>query len=929
MKNLLFCLILMSVSISWGQNKIIDHTAYPEWKRLEKQQFSQNDEWLTYEINPLTGDGYLHWYQSATGKHDSLKRAKDAQLDPNGQFIAWKVIPGFDTLRNCELNKVDKKKWPKDSLYIYLTTNDSLIKIPKLKSFQVTEDASVLAYLSEVSPKPAPEIKKNWLQKHGFQKEKKPVEKPKSDGHQLTLWTTTNSWKQANVTKYSLPKNGKYVAIVTQQKLKNDSSQVRIYEVATQKLIKEFDRNTACETPVWNEEGTRLAFFASMDTNKVKQFELNVFDLISNKSWVFGDTLTRDFDTLKGVSENRTPIFTQDNRFLFFGVTDRVKAEVKDSLLESEKVKVDIWHYQDQELQAQQLVQLNQAKKRSDLYVFRFDNEKIIPLSNDTLSVRVSDQELGDYVLGTSNEAYAIQQQWKSPGLEDVYRISLIDGSIEILIKGLAYPGILSPKGNYFTYFNPAKNQHVLLDIAAKSVAYMNANRKDITWNEDLNGQPMEAGPEGWIGFDRSEDHVYFKSRYDLWDYQISTQNLQSLTNEWATKNKVRMDLVQWESDSMYIDLRDCYAKSFELSTKKEGLHHFDASQANGLRQIIQIPARISLIERSPNKNHYFFRWMTVSHYPELELWNDQYQPEGVLSVTNPQQANYNWATSEIVKWKAYDGQNLEGILYKPADYDATKKYPLILYYYELNSDNLHNYQGPRPSASTINPTEYASAGYFVFIPDIRYEIGHPAKSAYNCIMSATDQLLKQFPIDSTRMGLQGQSWGGYQTAQLVTMTKRYAAAMAGAPVGNMISAYGGIRWGSGLNRQFQYESTQSRIGKTIWDAQALYIENSPLFHLPNVTTPLLIMANDRDGAVPWYQGLELYNGMRRLGKPCWMLNYNDDDHNLTKLPYKIDLSIRMRQFFDHYLQGKPAPLWLKEGIPAIDKGQKFGYETE
>ncbi len=929
MKNLLFCFILMGVSISWGQNKIIDHKAYPEWKRLEKQQFSQNDEWLTYEINPLAGDGYLHWYQSATGKHDSLKRAKDAQLDPNGQFIAWKVVPGFDTLRNCELDKVDKKKWPKDSLYIYLTASDSLIKIPKLKSFQVTEDASVLAYLSEVSPKPTLEVKKNWLQKHGFQKEEKPVEKPKSDGHQLTLWTTSNTWKQTNVTKYSLPKNGKYVAIVTQQKLKNDSSQVRIYEVSTQTLIKEFDRNTACEAPVWNEDGTRLAFFASQDTNKVKQFELNVYDLVSNKTWVFGDTLTPDFDTLKGISENRTPIFTQDNRFLFFGVADHVKAEVKDTLLESEKVRVDIWHYQDQELQAQQLVQLSQVKKRSDLCVFRFDNEKIIQLSNDTLRVRVSDQELGEYVLGTSNEAYAIQQQWKSPGLEDVYRISLIDGTTELIAKGLAYPGILSPKGSYFTYFNPAKSQHVLLDIAAKSVSFMNANRKDITWNEDLNGQPMEAGPEGWIGFDRSEDHVYFKSRVDLWDYQISTQNLQSLTNEWATKNKVRMDLVKWESDSVYIDLSDCYATSFELSTKKEGLHHFDASQANGLRQIIQIPARISLIERSPNKNHYFFRWMTVSHYPELELWNDQYQPEGVLSVTNPQQANYNWATSEIVKWKAYDGQNLEGILYKPADYDATKKYPLILYYYELNSDNLHNYQGPRPSASTINPTEYASAGYFVFIPDIRYEIGHPAKSAYNCIMSATDQLLKQFPIDSMRMGLQGQSWGGYQTAQLVTMTKRYAAAMAGAPVGNMISAYGGIRWGSGLNRQFQYESTQSRIGKTIWEAQALYIENSPLFHLPNVTTPLLIMANDRDGAVPWYQGLELYNGMRRLGKACWMLNYNDDDHNLTKLPYKMDLSIRMRQFFDHYLQGKPAPLWLREGIPAIDKGQKFGYELE
>jgi dipeptidyl aminopeptidase/acylaminoacyl peptidase len=929
MKKLLFFFILLNVSISWGQNKIIDHKAYPEWKRLEKQQFSQNDSWITYEINPLVGDGYLHRYEIATGKHDSLKRAKDAQLDPNGQFIAWKVVPGFDTLRNCELNKVDKKKWPKDSLYIYLTASDSLIKISKLKSFNVCEDASVMAYLSEVSPKPAPEVKKTWLQKHGFKKEEKPTEKPKSDGHQLTVWTTTSTWTQKNVTKYSMPKNGKYIAIVTQQKLKNDSSQVRIYELATQQLIKEFDRNTACEAPVWNEDGTRLAFFASLDTNKVKQFELNVFDLVSNKTWIFGDTLSRDFDSLKGISENRTPIFTQDNRFLFFGVAERVKPEAKDSLLESEKVRVDIWHYQDQELQAQQLVQLNQEKKRSDLYVFRFDNEKIIPLSNDTLSVRVSDQQIGDFLQATSNESYAIQQQWKSPGLEDVYRISLIDGSIEILIKGLAYPGILSPKGRYFTYFNPAKSQHILLDIPAKKLVYMNVFRNDITWNEDINGQPMEAGPEGWIGFDRSEDHVYFKSRFDLWDYQISSQNLKSLTNEWATKNKVRLDLVQWESDSIYIDLNDCYAKSFELSSKKEGLHHFDASQVNGLRQIIQIPARISFIERSPNKNHYFFRWMTVSHYPELELWNDQYQPEGVLSVTNPQQANYNWATSEMVKWKTYDGQNLEGILYKPADYDATKKYPLILYYYELNSDNLHNYQGPRPSASTINPTEYASAGYFVFIPDIRYEIGHPAKSAYNCIMSATDHLIKHFPIDSTRMGLQGQSWGGYQTAQLVTMTKRYAAAMAGAPVSNMISAYGGIRWGSGLNRQFQYESTQSRIGKTIWDAQALYIENSPMFHLPNVTTPLLIMANDRDGAVPWYQGLELYNGMRRLGKACWMLNYNDDDHNLTKLPYKMDLSIRMRQFFDHYLQGKPAPIWLKDGIPAIKKGVALGYELE
>ena len=241
----------------------------------------------------------------------------------------------------------------------------------------------------------------------------------------------------------------------------------------------------------------------------------------------------------------------------------------------------------------------------------------------------------------------------------------------------------------------------------------------------------------------------------------------------------------------------------------------------------------------------------------------------------------------------------------------------------------MHNYNSPRPSASTINPIEYASAGYFVLIPDIRYTYpGKPAKSAYNCIVSGTEFVMRSFPIDSFKIGLQGQSWGGYQTAQLITMTKRYAAAMAGAPVSNMFSAYGGIRWGSGLNRQFQYESQQSRIGKTIWEAPELYRENSPLFHLPNVTTPLLIMHNDEDGAVPWYQGIELYNGLRRLQKPCWMLNYNEEDHNLTRVANKIDLSIRMRQFFDHYLKNEPMPIWMKKGIPAEKKGKTLGYEN-
>jgi dipeptidyl aminopeptidase/acylaminoacyl peptidase len=336
----------------------------------------------------------------------------------------------------------------------------------------------------------------------------------------------------------------------------------------------------------------------------------------------------------------------------------------------------------------------------------------------------------------------------------------------------------------------------------------------------------------------------------------------------------------------------------------------------------------VSLVKRAKNGSTIVFRKMTAVDFPEVRITQSLFKDEMVISNTNPQQKEYNWTKVELVSWKNYEGVPLEGLLYVPENFDPSKKYPMLVYYYELHSDDLHTHYVPKPTASIIYPTEYASAGYVVFIPDIRYVPGRPAKSAFSSIMSGTDFLLKNYPfIDSTRMGLQGQSWGGYQTAQLITMTDRFHAAMAGAPVSNMFSAYGGIRWGSGLNRQFQYEKGQSRIGKTIWEAPDLYVENSPLFHLPKVTTPLLIMANDKDGAVPWYQGIELFTAMRRLGKPCWMLNYNGEEHNLMENANRMDLSIRMRQFFDHFLLGNPAPAWLEQGIPALMKGKTMGLD--
>ena len=295
------------------------------------------------------------------------------------------------------------------------------------------------------------------------------------------------------------------------------------------------------------------------------------------------------------------------------------------------------------------------------------------------------------------------------------------------------------------------------------------------------------------------------------------------------------------------------------------------------------------------------------------------------LTSINPQQSQYNWGTAELYHWTTFDGKKSTGILYKPGDFDSTKKYPVLFYFYERLSDGLNNYIPPTPTPSRLNISFFVSRGYLVFAPDIRYTIGHPGKSAFNYIVSAAESLSKMNWVDGKNMGIQGQSWGGYQVAYLITATNIFKAAWSGAPVANMFSAYGGIRWQSGMNRQFQYEKTQSRIGATIWDRPDLYIENSPLFHLKNVHTPVVIMSNDADGAVPWYQGIEMFTALKRLGKPVWLLEYNGEAHNLVQRKNRKDISIREQQFFDWLLKGAEAPEWITKGVPAVDKGTDWG----
>jgi dipeptidyl aminopeptidase/acylaminoacyl peptidase len=339
-------------------------------------------------------------------------------------------------------------------------------------------------------------------------------------------------------------------------------------------------------------------------------------------------------------------------------------------------------------------------------------------------------------------------------------------------------------------------------------------------------------------------------------------------------------------------------------------------------QKVLMGPKNYGTPTKARNADVYLLTASTFNEFPDIQICGPNFDNLKKVTNANPQRANILWGTSELIRFKSTDGAQLSASLFKPENFDPKKKYPMMVYIYELLSNGVNNFVNPAPGTS-INISYYVSNGYIVLEPDIIYNIGYPGPSAMKCVLPAIQAVVDKGFVDEKAIGIQGHSWGGYQIAYMVTQTHRFAAAEAGAPVSNMTSAYSGIRWGTGLPRQFQYEHTQSRIGANLWDATMLYIQNSPVFQANRVQTPLLILHNDGDDAVPWYQGIEYYLALRRLNKEVYMWVYNGEPHGLRKRVNMKDYTIRMQQFFDNKLKGAPMPEWMEKGIAYTDKDKE------
>ncbi|MDO9261756.1 MAG: prolyl oligopeptidase family serine peptidase, partial [Flavobacteriaceae bacterium] len=627
------------------------------------------------------------------------------------------------------------------------------------------------------------------------------------------------------------------------------------------------------------------------------------------------------------LSSNKAPYFSDNGKKLFFYSHLIPKKFDNDPLLlKDELPEVSLWSWNDYLIQSEQ--ELNQHK--SFLNVFDVENGQINALQNKEINEIITTFNYNNpYILGISNKPYEIESTWDYPFKRDVYRIDVNTGNHEMLLKAITFMPKLSPNGIHAVYYQHTDQQWYSVNLSTKKQLNLTTSLK-VPFYEVDNDVPAAPGSYGFGGFiDDNTALVY--DEFDIWQLDLSGKKQPVNMTKDGRANNIEYRLAQLSTDIKEEDQVSFYnhqivLKGFDKKTKESAYYALNPKNFQKTSLLKSDRQLYSNLTKSNNKNVFSYNRQSTNEFPNLWIAND-FKQINQVSTVNQHDQEYFRGTSELVSWNAYDGKKLEGILFKPENFDPTKKYPMITYFYEKYAHNLNNYLMPQPSASTVNIAYFISNGYLIFVPDIVYEQGYPGKSAYNCIMSGVDAMQKLPFVDSTNLGIQGQSWGGYQTAYIITKTNTFKAAMAGAPVSNMISAYGGIRWESGKNRAFQYEKTQSRIGKTPWDDLNLYIENSPLFGVPNIKTPLLIMANESDGAVPKEQGIEFYIGLRRFQKPSWLLMYKGEAHNLRKQKNRKDLSIRMSQFFDHYLKDAKIPNWMMNGIDAVDKGTVFGYE--
>ncbi len=667
----------------------------------------------------------------------------------------------------------------------------------------------------------------------------------------------------------------------------------------------------------WNEEGTALAVLRGsipedMDRREntllawtgigERRQQLMVYDPAADAAFPEGMVLSE----LAGLRWN------EGSTMLFTGVKEQ-----RESVEESDdpQADVDVWHYRDVRVQSVQMRQAGRDRNFTWASVVHLDGPRFLRLAEgDIRSVTFTDD--GRWGIGRDQTPYEGMITWGG-SKADYYRIDTATGEKTLMVENLGRTMGISPDGDWYLYL---QEEHVRVRNIETGAETDLTELSGIDFVNRQDDHPYELPAYGVAGWSENGRMVLLNHRFDIWALPLQGGEAVNLTGGNGEGEQIRFRLVRLDREEETIDLSEpMMLSAYGEWTKKSG--YFRMERGGMPQPVIWEDRNIGRIVKAEHADRIIYTVQTFEQFPDYWVSGLDFSNRRQVTEANPQQSEYRWGRRILVDFENSRGVRLQATLALPAGYREGQRYPMLVYHYEKMSQQHHSYSMPtyddRPHMS-----EYASDGYLVLQPDIVYVEGHPGDSAMDCVGSAVRKVIELGYADPARIGLQGHSWGGYQSSFMVTQTDLFAAVVTGAPPTNLVSFYNTLYKSSGTVQQGIMEVGQVRMGTTPFEDFDLYLSQSPIHHTGDITTPFLILHGTEDGAVDWMQGLEYYNMARRQGKEVILLSYPGEGHHLGRKENQIDFQIRMKQFFDHYLKGAEAPAWMTDGVSFLEKGQ-------
>lgn len=896
------------------QRPTVGEDDYDRFERLGAATLSPDGRWMAVDVIRVDDDRELRIHRTDDDSVVTVAHARGAVFSEDGRWLAYSI--GVSQADEDEAEEARRPVRTRLGL-MDLQTGETLER-EEIQSFAFSGDGAFLA-LRRYAP-----------------------EEAEADGVDVIVreLATGSELPFGNISEMAWSDEGALLAMVTDA-ADQVGNGVRVYDARSGRLRGLDTDEATYRRLAWRDDAADLVVYktrpdpAFEDTAHVALVWRDL-DGDAPESHALDAGATGGFSPSMRVVEHRAPSWSDDGSTLFVGLQPRrpapCPAEADDADSEEregddddaptceepdedDQPGVEIWHTLDVDPVPQQRVRDRQLREENELAAWHLEPNTLVRLDDEQLE-GVSLSADGTGAVGRDETPYDADAMFRQQFF-DLYAIDPLSGTRYLVEDRVAIGGALSPGGRYTLWFEG--EDWFAHDLVAGETRNLTEGLPSTFVDLDQTPTVEQMSPFGVAGWMEDDGAVFLNDEWDVWMVPLDGGEARRLTSGAETEVRWRLTNLDGDDEPGFDDDDALYFSVYGEWTKKSGYARADEI-GDDPEILLWEDARVYGLDKADDADRFAYRIERFDDSPDVFVAGPDLADARQVTETNPFLGDFAWGRTELIDYENEWGRRLQGVLTYPANYDPSQTYPVIVYHYELLSQGLHQFQIPDPT-QYYNQQIWSQNGYFVFRPDIVYRDRRPGQSNVETLRPAMAAVVEHEPtIDPERMGLIGHSWGGYQTTFFVTQDDLFAAAVAGAPLTNLMSMYLSFYWNSGGTDARIFEISQGRMQVPWWEDWASYEANSPVHHIQNMETPLLMAFGTNDGAVEYNQGVEFYNAARRLGKQMVMLSYEGENHGFSREPNQLDYQSRIMQWFGHYLKGEPAPDWMTKGLSYIEQ---------